>query len=144
MDTKRTSILVVDDDHTIRRLVGIVLEHAGYTVLMAADGVEGVAEFKRCQPDIALLLTDVMMPNMNGFDLADYVLELDSQLPVLFISGNAEQADRGHGCIAKPFTAAALVSSVRQALNTPPHQPQVSHAARSAASERRVPLALGK
>jgi CheY-like chemotaxis protein len=124
MDTKRKTILVVDDDRSIRRLVGTVLEHAGYTVLVAADGVEGVSVFRQYQPDIALLLTDVMMPNMNGFDLADCVLSLESELPVLFISGNAQQADRGHGCIAKPFTPAALVSRVRQALNTPPHQPQ--------------------
>jgi CheY-like chemotaxis protein len=112
MDTERRTILVVDDDRSIRGLVGAVLEHAGYAVLAAADGVEGVSVFKQYQPDIALLLTDVMMPNMNGVDLADCVLELDSQLPVLFISGNAQQADRGWGCVAKPFTSAALVSSV--------------------------------
>jgi DNA-binding response OmpR family regulator len=124
MGTKLTTILVVDDDRTIRTLVGAFLEDAGYTVLVAADGVEGVSVFKQHQSDIALLITDVMMPNMNGFDLADCVLQLDSELPVIFISGNIQGADRGHGCIAKPFTPAALVSRVRKALNTPPHQLQ--------------------
>jgi DNA-binding response OmpR family regulator len=124
MDTKLTTILVVDDDHAIRTLVAAFLEDAGYTVLVAADGVEGVSVFQQRQSDIALLITDVMMPNMNGFDLADCVLELDSQLPVIFISGNIQDADRGHGCITKPFTPAAMVSRVRQALNTPPQQPQ--------------------
>ena len=124
MGTKLTTILVVDDDRTIRMLVRAFLEDAGYTVLVAADGVEGVSVFKQHQSDIALLITDVMMPNMNGFDLADCVLQIDPQLPVIFISGNIQDADRGHGCIAKPFTPAAVVSRVRQALNTPPHQPQ--------------------
>jgi two-component system cell cycle sensor histidine kinase/response regulator CckA len=124
MDNTLTTILVVDDDRVIRTLVGASLEHAGYTVLVAADGVEGVSVFKQHQSDIALLITDVMMPNMNGFDLADCLLELDSQLPVIFISGNMQHADRGHGCIAKPFTCAALVSRVHQALNTTPHEPQ--------------------
>jgi CheY-like chemotaxis protein len=91
---------------------------------VAADGVEGLSVFKQHQSDIALLITDVMMPNMNGFDLADCVLQLDSQMPVIFVSGNIQGADRGHGCIAKPFTRAALVSRARQALNMPPHQRQ--------------------
>jgi DNA-binding response OmpR family regulator len=108
---------------------GSFLEHAGYTVLVAADGVEGVSVFKQYQPDIALLLTDVMMPNMNGLDLADCVLEIDAQMPVLFISGNAQQADRGWGCVAKPFTPVALVNRVRQALNTPPQGHSQSRAA---------------
>ena len=124
MGTKLTTILVVDDDRTIRTLVRAFLEDAGYTVLVAADGVEGVSVFKQHQSDIALLITDVMMPNMNGFDLADCVLQIDSQLPVIFISGNIQGADRGHRCIAKPFTPAALVSRVQKALHTPPHQLQ--------------------
>lgn len=129
MGTKRTTILVVDDDRAIRRLMEAVLEDAGYTVLVAADGVEGVSVFKQHQHDIALLITDVMMPNMNGFDLADCVLELDSQVPVIFISGNIQDADRGHGCMAKPFTPAAVVGRVKQALNTPPHQPRTRRTA---------------
>jgi len=123
MGAKLTTILVVDDDCAVRTLVGAFLEDAGYRVLVAADGVEGVSVFKQHQSDIALLITDVMMPNMNGFDLADCVLQLDSQLPVIFVSGNVQGADRGHGCIAKPFTPAALVGRVRKALNAGRHLP---------------------
>ena len=82
-------------------------------MLVAADGVEGVNVFKQHQSDIALLITDVMMPNMNGLALADRILELESRLPVLFISGDALNADRGYGCVAKPFTSAGLVGRVR-------------------------------
>ena len=68
------------------------------------------------QDRIVLLLTDVTMPRMNGFDLADHVLESDSQVPVVFISGNVPNADRGFGCIAKPFKPDELISKVHQVL----------------------------
>jgi CheY-like chemotaxis protein len=58
-------------------------------VVTADDGEEGLRVYKKHQPSIALLLTDVMMPNMNGMDLADRDLQLDSHLPVLFMSGDA-------------------------------------------------------
>ena len=112
------TILLVDDECAIRTLVRDCLEHAGYTVLVAADGVEGVNIFKQHQSDIALLITDVMMPNMNGLALADRGLELESRLPVLFISGDALNTDRGYGCVAKPFTSAGLVGRVRHVFGT--------------------------
>lgn len=121
MNTGTLTILLVDDDCAIRALVSDCLEHAGYTVLAAADGIEAVNVFKQHQPDIALLLTDVVMPNMNGLDLADSVLALEASLPVLFISGDTMNADRGYGCVAKPFTYADLVGRVRHALDTSPH-----------------------
>ena len=65
------TILVVDDDCAVRTLMRIVLERAGYSVLVAADGEEGLHVFRQYHDRIALLLTDVMMPRMNGFDLAD-------------------------------------------------------------------------
>jgi FixJ family two-component response regulator len=58
---------------------------------------------------------------MNGLELADRVLELDSQMPVIFLSGNMRHVDRGWGCVAKPFTADELVSIVRQALAITTH-----------------------
>ncbi len=82
----------------------------------AADGEDGLKVFRRHRSRIALLLTDVRMPNMNGFDLADRVRELDSQLPVLFMSGEAWNANRGLGCIAKPFSAVELLSKVQLGL----------------------------
>ena len=83
------AILVVDDDDFVRMLVKAFLERAGYTVLSATDGASGLDFFQQNRTAIALLLTDVAMPNMNGLDLADRVLELDRKLPVLFMSGTA-------------------------------------------------------
>ena len=110
------TILVVDDDCVIRRLMRAVLEQAGYSVLVAADGEEGLHVFRQYQDRIVLVLTDVTMPRMNGFDLADHVLESDSQVPVVFISGDALNADRGFGCMAKPFTPDELIDRVYEVL----------------------------
>ena len=115
MNTEVNAILVVDDESAVRAVVESILVRAGYVVLSAKDGVEGLRVFKRHQTTIGLVLSDVMMPNMSGLELADQVLELDSRVPVIFMSGNM-QADRGWGCVAKPFTANELVSNVRQAL----------------------------
>ena len=114
--TMGATILVVDDDRAIRRLVRLVLEQAGYSVLVAADGVEGLHVFRQFQDRIALLLTDVTMPRMNGLDLADHVLESDSQVPVVFTSGDVPNADRGFGCIAKPFKPDELIDRVYEVL----------------------------
>jgi CheY-like chemotaxis protein len=110
------AILVVDDDDFVRKLVKAFLERAGYTVISATDGAAGLDFFRQNRPAIALLLTDVAMPNMNGLDLADRVLELDGKLPVLFMSGTAGGADRGWGCVQKPFMGAELLDKVGAAL----------------------------
>ena len=101
---------VVDDESAVRAVAESI-----YVVLSAKDGLEGLTVFKQHQRTIGLLLSDVMMPNMNGLELANRVLELDSRMPVIFMSGNM-QADRGWGYVAKPFTANELVSNVRQPL----------------------------
>ena len=110
------TILVVDDDYDIREVMRLVLEHAGFSVIVAADGEEALDAFKEYQDCIALLLTDVAMPRMNGLDLADRVLKFDSQVPVVFMSGSVMNADRGYGCIAKPFKTEELIGRVRKVL----------------------------
>lgn len=116
-DQAHEIILVVDDNLEIRGFVKALLECAGYSVATAADGEDGLNVFKRHRSRIALLLTDVKMPKMNGFDLADRVLELDSHMPVLFMSGDTWNATRGLGCVVKPFTAVELVGKVHQGLD---------------------------
>jgi DNA-binding response OmpR family regulator len=115
-DERRGAILVVEDNDDIRKGVKAFLESAGYTVICASDGVVGLAFFKQNRAAIALVLSDVMMPNMNGLELADRVLEIDKRLPVLFMSGNAYNADRGYGCVQKPFRGSELVARVGAAL----------------------------
>lgn len=113
---QRETILVVDDSIEIRALAQAFLENAGYAVASAANGDDGLAFFGAHRSTVALLLTDVSMPNMSGIELADRVLELEPNLPVLFMSGNAWNADRGFGCVSKPFTAPELLSKVSEGL----------------------------
>jgi DNA-binding response OmpR family regulator len=115
-DMLRETILVVEDDFNICALVRMFLENAGYTVVTADDGEEGLRVYKKHQPSIALLLTDVRMPKMNGPDLADRVLQLDSHLPVLFMSGDTPRLNLHFGCLAKPFNHVDLLGRVAQVL----------------------------
>jgi two-component system, cell cycle sensor histidine kinase and response regulator CckA len=116
-DLLRETILVVEDDFDICALVKMFLENAGYTVVNADDGEEGLRVYKRHRLSIALLLTDIAMPRMNGVDLADRVLQLDSHLPVLFMLGDAPRLNLRFGCLAKPFKSADLVGRVAQVLH---------------------------
>lgn len=116
LTTVKQTILVADDDGFIRAIVRTFLERANYEVLTAGDGMEGLSIFQRHRESIALLLSDVMMPKMNGLQLATAVRAERPQLPVLLISGNMPHADCGWGCVAKPFTSDQLVNRVRQVL----------------------------
>jgi DNA-binding response OmpR family regulator len=114
-DREFKTVLVVEDDESLRRLVRDCLERAGYLVVAVGDGVLGLAEFKR-HPWIGMLLTDVQMPNMDGIRLAQHVKELDKGLPILFMSGTAPETDCGYGCLQKPFGFAELVARVQTIL----------------------------
>src|SRR5580700_1599502 len=116
-DTEGGTILLVEDNVEIRELVKRLLEAAQYTVATAADGEEGLRFFEEHQSSIMLLLTDVLMPKMNGFELADRVLKMDSQLRILFLSGDIWCGYRGLECIAKPFQPTELVERVSRVLN---------------------------
>jgi DNA-binding response OmpR family regulator len=96
-----------------------VLEAAGYRVLLATDGMEGLAAYRQNRTAVALLLTDVVMPRMSGTALADSIRELDPELPVLFMSGTSNAADRGQGCLTKPFGSASLIARVNTVFSVP-------------------------
>jgi two-component system, cell cycle sensor histidine kinase and response regulator CckA len=111
------TILVVDDDCAIRTLVKDWLEVEGYAVVMAADAETAM---KLYDPStVALLLTDVVMPDISGLELAERLLRREPQLRILFMSGS-EDASRGFGCMAKPFSGAGLIRRVGEVLESPP------------------------
>jgi len=116
IDSGRQTILVADDDSAIRTLVRASLEDAGYAVLTARDGAEAFDVFQLGQEIIALLLSEVTLPKMNGLKLATAIRAVRPQLPVLLISGDIPHAECGWGYIAKPFTAGELAGRVRQVL----------------------------
>jgi len=118
-----TQILVVDDDPAIRAMVHEVLTRAGHSVLACADGAEALLHL-RGGASYDLLLSDVLMPGMNGRELARRVQEEHPEMAVLLISGYVDDAQLARDVmaseipyLAKPFTTDALRAKVRQVLD---------------------------
>ena len=116
------TILVVEDDAAIRRLVQIILEEGGYEVLLANSSQRAIrvaADFSRT---IHLLLSDVMMPDMCGPELADMLKLRRPEMRVMLMSGYADGAmlvlNHGWHFIQKPFLPVALLGRVTDALHT--------------------------
>jgi len=122
------TVLVVDDHAVLRAIVVESLETQGYRVLDAASGDEAIGLLARHTGPLDLLLTDVVMPQMNGSELAEYVLRSNPSLPVLFMSGYTErnvlEVHRGAGFLAKPFTPQTLVVKVREILDRAASRPE--------------------
>jgi signal transduction histidine kinase len=111
-------VLVVEDEPQVRVLTVRTLETSGYVTLAAADGAAAL-ELLRDHPEIEVVVTDVIMPHLNGRQLADQVAELRPGVPVLFTSGHTADAavlrellPRGAPYLQKPFTGAELTAAV--------------------------------
>jgi two-component system, cell cycle sensor histidine kinase and response regulator CckA len=118
------TILVVEDAETVRKMVCAMLMQSGYNCLEAADGAEAVRLLEGSN-HVQLVLTDMVMPNMSGSDLANHLSRTRPELRIVFMSGYPEEAvvrrmERAAPIfLAKPFTAAALQETIRQALDRP-------------------------
>jgi two-component system cell cycle sensor histidine kinase/response regulator CckA len=122
----RATILVAEDDDAVRAIACETLARAGYDVLSAANGVAALAVASAHAAPIDLLLTDVIMPGMNGRELADALSERRPGLRVLFASGYSDNVLLDQGALApgvtlldKPFTPAALAAKVADVLAGP-------------------------
>ena len=122
-------ILVVEDSGMVLRMLREVLSGAGYRVLTAADGAEGLEVYLRNVDKIQLVVTDLVMPRMSGSDLYDRIRELGHEVPVLFSTGysaSVVDADfmsrHGKSLLYKPYRPEALLRSVRVALERGPEQ----------------------
>jgi two-component system, cell cycle sensor histidine kinase and response regulator CckA len=121
------TILLVEDDEQLRELAREVLSDHGYTVLCASSGPAALAAAEAYAGEIHLLLTDVVMMGMSGRELSEALFPSRRDTRVLFTSGYTDDAIVHHGVLEqemaflqKPFPPAALLSKVRQALDTPP------------------------
>lgn len=115
-----TRILVVDDEESIRNLVEAYLTAEGYTVMMAEDGAQGLALFRRNQPDLVVL--DIMLPEMGGLEVLQH-LRRESDVYVLLLTAKSEETDRVIGLtvgaddyLTKPFSPRELVARVKAIL----------------------------
>ncbi len=117
-------ILLVDDEEIVRVLAGKVLKASGYTVYEAADGREALAFCESHKGRIDLLVSDVVMPDLGGRELAEGALQLRPDLQVMFMSGHTEDVILKEGVrggasfIQKPFTPVALARKVRETLDS--------------------------
>ncbi len=123
---RNPTILVVDDEPEVRKLVGAMLSRDKYQVLISDSGETALRTFTKHGAPIDLLLTDVVSPGMSGPVLADQLLELQPNLRVLFMSGfDSTQVvqhyvlERGFSLLTKPFTMEQLREKVRQVLDEP-------------------------
>ena len=114
----------MEDDPTILRMPRMMLEKKGYTVLPAATPAEAVEKAKSHSGAIDLLMTDVVMPEMNGRDLAGQIAELYPGIRLLFMSGYTANViahqgvlDDGVAFIQKPFSMADMTAKVREVLD---------------------------
>jgi DNA-binding response OmpR family regulator len=119
-----TKVLVIDDEAPIRLLCRVNLEAEGMSVIEAADGPSGVDKARAEEPDVILL--DVMMPGLDGWRVAEQLLE-DGRtvgIPIIFLTARAEFRDRARGLdiggidyVTKPFNPLELAPLVRQMLD---------------------------
>ena len=116
-----TRVLVVDDEESITQLVSTVLRYEGFQVETAADGRAAVQLARTFQPDIVVL--DVMLPDLDGFEVYRRLANGSSAVPVLFLTARDSTEDRVHGLtlgaddyVGKPFSLEELVARVRAVL----------------------------
>lgn len=121
MSAAKRTILAIDDSLTIRELVNFVLSNAGFNVVLAEDGLEGLSALGHCSPDV--IITDVNMPRLDGLSFIERARAETSakSTPILVLTteSGAEQKARAKaagatGWIVKPFNPAQLVEAVRR------------------------------
>jgi len=124
--TGTETVLLVDDEDYVRNLGERILSKAGYTVLTAADGRDACVLFRQNRDRIALVILDLIMPEMGGRECLRELLAVDPQVKVLITSGYAASTSAGEtidsgakGFVDKPFTMRELLRQVRRVLDAP-------------------------
>ncbi len=132
MDSEaKADILVVEDDATIARFVELELEHAGYAITKCTDGKEALQMVEDSRPD--LLILDLMLPGMDGIEVAKQIREQGLRFPILMLTARAETQDVVSGFDAgaddylrKPFEIPELLSRIGALLKRTEHERNVS------------------
>src|SRR5215469_10356545 len=143
--TAHETVLVVEDESKLRRLASLALQDEGYTVLEASDGAAAIRVAQTYSGPIHLLLTDVVMPAMNGRELAQRISALRPEARVLYMSGYTENVighngmlEEGVNLLQKPFSLPALKAKVREVLDAVlPQEAQMARLARESQFPRR-------
>jgi CheY-like chemotaxis protein len=120
------TVLLVEDEEMVRNMTREILQESGYQVLEAKHGQEALLVAKRHHGPIHLMLSDVVMPQMSGRELAEQLSPVRREMKVLYMSGYTDDAivhhgvlDEGMAFIEKPFTPNALTRKLREVLSAP-------------------------
>ncbi|MEO7982863.1 MAG: response regulator transcription factor [Bacteroidota bacterium] len=124
-----TKILYVEDELFLGKIVRESLESRGFEVVTEADGAKVLDLFKRSKPDICVL--DVMLPNKDGFTIADEIREIDEEVPIIFLTAKTQTEDvvkgfslGGNDYIRKPFSMEELIVRIQNLLKNRTDAPQ--------------------
>ena len=117
----KTKILYVEDELFLGKIVRESLESRGFDVVMESDGAKAIDVFKKVKPSVCVL--DIMLPNKDGFTIADEIRELDEEVPIIFLTAKTQTEDvvkgfslGGNDYIRKPFSMEELIVRVQNAL----------------------------
>lgn len=119
-DASHKKVLIVDDEPDTLELVKLVLESGGFKTVLAASGKEALNELEASKPDLVIL--DIMMPDMDGWEVFRKIKEKDAKIPIAILTAKAQNFDRLLGLhvlkaddyITKPFGKNELISRVRK------------------------------
>jgi len=121
MEKQKTKILYVEDELFLGKIVRESLESRGFEVIMEADGAKATDLFKKTKPDICVL--DIMLPNKDGFTIADEIRKLDEEVPIIFLTAKTQTEDvvkgfslGGNDYIRKPFSMEELIVRIQNVL----------------------------
>jgi DNA-binding response OmpR family regulator len=121
----KTKVLYVEDELFLGKIVRESLESRGFEVIMESDGANVLALFKSSKPDICVL--DIMLPNKDGFAIADEIRELDEEVPIIFLTAKTQTEDvvkgfsvGGNDYVRKPFSMEELIVRIQNLLRTRP------------------------
>ena len=124
----KTKILYVEDELFLGKIVRESLESRGFEVIMEDDGAKVLDLFKKTNPDICVL--DVMLPNKDGFAIADEIREVDEQVPIIFLTAKTQTEDvvkgfslGGNDYVRKPFSMEELIVRIQSLLRNKTEQP---------------------
>src|SRR6476469_4296558 len=120
---KKTKVLYVEDEIFLARIVMDTLRDRGYEVIHESDGGKALQKFSNEKPDVCVL--DIMLPNKDGFTIADEIREKDTQVPIIFLSAKSQPSDvvngfklGGNDYIRKPFSIEELIVRIENVLKT--------------------------
>ena len=125
----KTKVFYVEDELFLGRIVKESLESRGFEVIMESDGGKAVELFKRSKPHICVL--DIMLPNKDGFAIADEIRELDESIPIIFLTAKTQTEDvvkgftlGGNDYIRKPFSMEELIVRIQNLLRLRTEEPR--------------------